>query len=62
MNHQHNLIDNLGNVYSIPKGSLQLPIYKTNSGKTSINTYITWNQMLKGLSIASIEKYNQDPY
>ena len=64
MNHQHSLTNNLGNVYSIPKGSLQLPIYKTNSGKTSIKYIcsITWNQILKELSTANIEKYNRDPY
>ena len=37
---------------------------KTNSGKTSIKYIcsITWNQILKELSIANIEKYNRDPY
>ena len=64
MSHQHSLFNNQGNVYSIPKGSLQLPIYKTNSGKTSIKYIcsVTWNQILKELSIANIEKYNRDPY
>ena len=33
MNHPHSLINNLGNIYSIPKGPIQLPNYKTNSGK-----------------------------
>ena len=44
MNHQNSLTNNLGNVYSIPKSSLQLPIYKTNSRKTSIKYIfsITW--------------------
>ena len=64
MYNQHSLINNLGNAYSIPKGSLQLPNFKTNSGKTSIKYIcsITWNQILKELSIKNIEKYNQDPY
>ena len=64
MNHQHSLINNLDNVYSIPKGSLQLPNYRTNSGKTSIKYIcsITWNQILKELSLTNMEKYIQDPY
>ena len=64
MNHQHSLINNLDNVYSIPKGSLQLPNYRTNSGKTSIKYIcsITWNQILKELSLTNLEKYIQDPY
>ena len=33
MNQQRNLLNNVSNVYSIPKGSLQLLIYKKNSRK-----------------------------
>ena len=64
MNHQHSPINNLNNVYRLPKGSLQLPIYKTNSGKTSIRytCSIAWKQILKELSIANIDKYDRDPY
>ena len=64
MYHQYSLINNLGNVYSIAKGSLQLPNYKTNWGKTSMKYMcsITWNQILKDLSIANIEKDNRYPY
>ena len=41
IHHQHSLINNLGNVYSITKGSLQLPNYKTNSKKKhQYNTYV----------------------
>ena len=64
MNRQHSLINNLGNVYTIPKGSPQLPNYKAYSGKESTKHIctITWNQILKELSIASVEKFNRDPY
>ena len=62
--HQHNTINNLSSVYSVPVGSLQLPTYRTNSGKSSIK-YIcssTWNSTLKELSIKNFKKYNQDPF
>ena len=64
MYNQRSLMNNLGNAYRIPKGSLQITNYKTNSGKTSIKYIcsITWNQILKELAIANIEKYNRDPY
>ena len=51
---QHSLINNLCNNCSIPKGSPQLPNYKTDLGKTSIK-YIC--------SIGSnMDKYIRDPY
>ena len=62
--HQHDTINNLNSVYSVPVGSLQLPSYRTNSGKSSIR-YIcssTWNSILKELSIKNFKKYNQDPF
>ena len=64
INHQHSLINNLDNAYIISEVSLQLPICKTTSGKTSMKYIcsITWNQMLKELWIANIKKYGRDPY
>ena len=62
--HQHDTINNLNSVYSVPVGSLQLPTYRTNSWKSSIK-YIcssTWNSTLKELSIKNLKNYNQDPF
>ena len=64
INHQHQTVNSLSSIYSIPAGSLKLPIYRSNSGLTSIK-YIcssTWNSTLKNLSILNLEKYNQDPF
>ena len=36
VSHQHDTINNLASTYSIPNGSLQIPDYRTNSGKSSI--------------------------
>ena len=57
-------LNNLASTYSIPNGFLQIPDYRTNSGKSSIK-YIcssTWNKFLKDLSMKNIEKHNQDPF
>ena len=62
--HQRQTVNSLTSIYSIPPGSLTLPLYKTNSGKSSIK-YIcsnVWNSTLKDLSITNIEKYNLDPF
>ena len=63
VDHLHDTVHNFNSVYSIPKGSLQLPKFKTNAGKASMK-YIccsTWNHTLKDLSIKNIKKYSQDP-
>ena len=62
--HPHQTINSLTSTYSIPTGSLKLPIYRTEAGKSSIK-YIcsnTWNSILKVLSTANIKKYNQNPF
>ena len=62
--HPHQTINRLTSTYSIPTGSLKLPIYRTDAGKSSIK-YIcsnTWNSILKVLSTANIKKYNQNPF
>ena len=64
VDHLHDTVNNLNSVYSIPKGSLKLPNFKTNAGKSSIK-YIcssTWNHTLKDLSIKNVKKYSQDPF
>ena len=58
------MIINLNSVYSMPAGSLELPTYRTNSGKSSTR-YVcasAWNSTLKDLSMKNIEKYNSDPF
>ena len=62
--HKHHTVNNLNSVYSMPAGSLELPMYRTSSGKSSTK-YIcasAWNSTLKDLSIKNIEKYNSDPF
>ena len=62
--HQHQTVNSISSTYRFPTGSLILPIYKTNSGKSTIK-YIcsdTWNLVLKDLSKVNIEKYNRDPF
>ena len=62
-NHQYQTVNSLNSTYSIPAGSLELPTYRTNSGKSSIK-YIcasTWNSTLKDLSIKYTERYHKDP-
>ena len=64
LNHQHQTVNGLNSIYSIPAGSILLPTFRTNSGKSSIR-YIcssTWNLTLKELSMKNIEKYNKDPF
>ena len=56
--HQHETINNTNSIYSIPKGSLELPA-RFNSAKKSIK-YICckdWNSILKELSNKFKEKY-----
>ena len=62
--HQHQTVNSLTSIYSIPSGSLKLPLYNTNSGKSSIKYICSniWNSTLKDLSITNIEKYNLDPF
>ena len=62
--HEHETVNALNSTYSIPTGSLILPTYRNNAGKSSIR-YIccsTWNSILKDLSIVNIEKYIKDPF
>ena len=57
-NHQYQTVNSLNSTYSIPAGSLELPTYRTNSGKSSIK-YIcasTWNSTLKDVSMKYIER------
>ena len=65
LNHQHQTVNGLKLIYSIPAGSMLLPIFRhLNFGKSSIK-YIcssTWNLTLKELSMTNIEKYNKDPF
>ena len=56
--HPHQTVNSLTSTYSIPTGSLKLPIYRTEAGRSSIK-YIcsnTWNSTLKVLSTANIKK------
>ena len=54
----------LTSIYSIPPGSLLLPIYRTNSGKSAMKYIYSniWNSTLKDLSKTYIEKYTLDPF
>ena len=58
--HQHQTVNSLSSTYRFPTGSLMLPIYKTNLGKSIIKSICsnTWNLVLKDLSKIDIEKYN----
>ena len=62
--HQHQTVKSLTSICSIPPGSLILPIYKTNSGRSSIKYICSniWNFTLKELSKTYIEKYTLDPF
>ena len=64
INHQHETVNSLNSIYSLPTGSLELPIYRTESGKSSIRFICStiWNSTLKDLSMKNIEKYNKDPF
>ena len=59
-NHQHMTTNNPNSEYSIPKGSLEIPDYKTKSGKSSIRYICSndWNFVLKRLSIKFPDRYN----
>ena len=62
--HCHYTVNNLKSTYSNPIGSLMIPTYNSNAGKTSIK-YIcadTWNQLLKELSIKDIKEYNKNKF
>ena len=58
--HQHMTTNNPNSEYSIPKGSLEIPDYKTKSGKSSIRYVCSqdWNLALKKLSIKFPTRYN----
>ena len=62
--HKHETVNSLNSIYSLPTGSLELPIYRTESGKSSIRFICStiWNSTLKDLSMKNIEKYNKDPF
>ena len=51
--------NNPNSEYSIPKGSLEIPDYKTKSGKSSIRYVCSqdWNLALKNLSIKFSTRY-----
>ena len=60
--HQHETINRLNSTLSIPKGSIELPQTRTNSGKKSIK-YVcssSWNKILKELSIKHPDKYQEN--
>ena len=63
-NHQHNTINSLSSIYSTPRGSLQIPQYRTNVGKSSIRYIcaITWNYTLKDFSTKNNDDHQQCPY
>ena len=52
--------NNPNSEYSIPKGSLEIPDYKTKSGQSSIRYVCShdWNSALKKLSIKFPTRYN----
>ena len=63
LNHQHQAVNSLKSTYSNPAGSLELPISRTNSGKSSVK-YIcasTCDSTLKDLSMKYIERCNNHP-
>ena len=62
--HQHETVNSLNSIYSLPTGSLKLPAYRTESGKSSIRFICssTWNTILKDISIKNINKYNKDHF
>ena len=64
INHKHETVNSLNSIYSLPTGSLELPIYRTESGKSSIRFICStiWNSTLKDLSMKNIKKYNKDPF
>ena len=62
--HEHDTVNNLNSIYSIPTGSLELPEYKTSAGKSSIKYICSnlWNTMLKELSLKQLKKYEKNPF
>ena len=64
INHQHETVNSLNSIYSLPTGSLELPIYRTESGKSSIRFICStiWNSTLKDLSMKNSKKYNNNPF
>ena len=60
--HQHETVNSLNSIYSLPTGSLKLPAYRTESGKSSIRFICpsTCNAILKDISMKNIIKYNKD--
>ena len=62
--HCHYTVNNLKSIYSNPTGSLLIPNYNSNAGKTSIK-YIcadAWNTLLKEISIKDAKKFNENPF
>ena len=59
-NHQHMTTNNPSSEYSTPKGSLEIPVFKTKMGKSSIRYICSndWNFALKKLSIKFPDRYN----
>ena len=62
--HHHQTINNLNSTFSIPAGSLNVPTFRTNAGKFSIQNICatTWNDTLKELSMKNTQKYNTNPF
>ena len=62
--HQHQTVNSLNSIYSLPTGSIKLPAYRTESGKSSIRFICCdiWNSTLKDLSMKYIDNYNKDPF
>ena len=62
--HQNETVNSLNSTYSLPTGSLKLPAYITESGKSSIRFICSsaWNSMLKDFFIKNNTKYNKDPF
>ena len=63
-NHQHQTLNSLNSIYSLPTGSIKLPTYRTESGilSTQFLCCNIWNFILKELSMKNIENYNKGPF
>ena len=57
--HEHQTINRINSTYSIPEGSLELPTFRTTTGKLSLKNVCSnnWNKTLKDLSLKYLEKY-----
>ena len=49
-NHQHQTVNSLNSIYSLPTGSLKMPAYRTELGKSTIQFICcnVWNLTLRG--------------